>query len=47
MTQMAGKMSEEQKQQSMMDKSSNAQKSKANLKSPSESGFHEPNRPSV
>jgi hypothetical protein len=38
---------EKQKQQSAADKSSNAQKSKANLKSPSEKGFHEPNRPSV
>ncbi|WJH36700.1 hypothetical protein MJA45_03010 [Paenibacillus aurantius] len=35
-----------QKNQSMAAHSSNATDSKANQKSPSEAGFHEPSRPS-
>lgn len=36
-----------QKLQSTLDNSNQAKESKANLKSPSETGFHEPNRPSI
>ncbi|MFD2613263.1 hypothetical protein [Paenibacillus gansuensis] len=36
----------QQANQSAADLSNNASKSKANTKSPSESGFHEPSRPS-
>jgi hypothetical protein len=36
-----------QKQQSIQDNSSEAQKSKANLMRPTETGFHAPNRPSI
>lgn len=44
---MSNKKTLEQEQQSTIANSSEAQKSKAILKQPSEKGFHEPNRPSV
>ncbi|SEC71289.1 hypothetical protein [Paenibacillus sp. GP183] len=44
---MRGKKSLEQQMQSTLANSKEAQRSKANLKRPSETGFHEPNRPSI
>jgi hypothetical protein len=44
---MRSKKSLEQQQQSTIANSKEAQRSKANLKRPTEAGFHEPNRPSI
>lgn len=44
---MSKKKSMEQRLQSQEANTKAAQRSKANLKAPSEKGFHEPNRPSI